>query len=134
MKIILSNGVELNALLVTGAKKYVQGANRDALTFIFDDTYDMNSLDSIFTESNCETVVLVDDEGTENLHKGYVLRTELVKKLVVTQEASSDSDEVSETRINVTMAQRTYAETQIAAIAEELTNTQIALCEIYESM
>ena len=37
MKIILSDGTELTPILVTGGPKYVQGANRDTLDFVFAD-------------------------------------------------------------------------------------------------
>ena len=136
MRLILSNNTELNPIIVTGGSKYVQGANRDALTFVFGDSYSMDELDALFTEANCKTIILIGDgeDQTENMHKGYVIRMELVKKLVVTQDATSDAAEVTESRIQVTMAQRTYQETKIAEIAEEVTNNQLALCELYEGM
>lgn len=136
MRLILSNNTELNPIIVTGGSKYVQGANRDALTFVFGDSYSMDELDALFTEANCETITLIGDgeDQTENMHKGYVIRMELVKKLVVTQDATTDTAEVTEPRIQVTMAQRTYQETKISEIAEEVTNNQLALCELYESM
>lgn len=136
MRIILSDNTELNPIIVTGGSKYVQGANRDALTFVFGDAYSMDELDALFTEANCENIIIIGDgeDQTENLHKGYVIRMELVKKLVVTQDATSDTAEVTESRIQVTMAQRTYQETKIAEITEEVTNNQLALCELYEGM
>lgn len=133
MKIILNDGTELTAIIVTGGQKYTQGANRDALTFVFSET-SLDEIDAVFTEANCESVTLIGDDESENIHKGYVIRTELTKKSVITEAESSDTEEVTEMRVFVTMAQRTYAETQMAAIAEEVTNTQLALCEIYESM
>lgn len=133
MKVIFTNGTELYPITVTGAPKYVQGANRDCLTFVFADTT-LDDLDAVFTESNCESITLIGDDGSENIHNGYVIRVELSKKIVVTEQATTDTAEVTENRVHVTMGQRTYNETQMAAIAEEVTNTQLALCEIYESM
>lgn len=133
MKIILNDGTELTAIIVTGAPKYVQGANRDALTFVFADTT-LDYLDTVFTESNCESITLIGDDGSENIHNGYVIRVELSKKIEVIEQATTDTAEVTENRVYVTMGQRTYSETQMAAIAEEVTNNQLALCELYESM
>lgn len=133
MKIILADGTEKTAIIVTGGQKYYQGANRDALTFVFEET-SLDKIDEIFTDVNCESITLIGDDESENIHKGYVLRTELVKKPVVVTPATDSEAEVTEMRVMVTMAQRTYAESKIATIAEEVTNTQLALCEVYEMM
>ncbi len=115
MKIILTNGAELTPVIVTGAKKYVQGANRDALTFVFADT-SLDEMDGIFTAENCENINIVGDDESEAIHSGYTVRAELVKKLVETQAATTDKEAVTENRVFVTMAQRTYAEDQMAAM------------------
>lgn len=144
MKIILANGTELNLIMVTGGPQYVQGANRDVLTFVFDGSVSMDEVDILFSETNCETIkiiseetVQVDEENTkivetENVHSGYVIRAGLTKKREIVQEATTSTEEVSEYRVEVTMAQRTYAETKIAMMSQDITDTQLALCEIYE--
>lgn len=117
MKVILANGLERDCTVVTGGQTYTQGANRDALTFVFPET-SIDEIDADFTEVNCESITLVGDDGSENIHKGYVIRTELVKKPVVVTPATDTEPEVTEMRVMVTMAQRTYAETQIASLTE----------------
>ena len=90
MKIKLYNGLELNPIMVTGAHKFTQGANRDCLTFVFPET-SLDELDSWFTEANCEVITIYkndyDEDGNaievENLHSGYVIKNELTKKDVV---------------------------------------------------
>ena len=119
MKVILNDGTIVTAIIVTGGQKYYQGANRDALTFVLPET-SLDEVDAVFTEENCESITLVSDDESENLHKGYVIRTELVKKPVVVEAASSDTEEVTEMRVMVTMAQRTYAETQLASLTESV--------------
>ena len=79
MKIILTNSTELQPLMVTGASQYVQGANRDCLSFIFDESVSLDELDSVFTEANCESINIVGDDGSEAIHKGYTIRAELKK-------------------------------------------------------
>lgn len=134
MKVILSNGTELIPIMVTGEKVYFQGAERDSLTFVFGKEYSMDELDGIFTESNCESIKIVEDSNDEYIHVGYAIRSELVKKLVITQESTVDTAAVSESRVMITMAQRTYAETKLAQVAQESTDTQLAVAELAELM
>lgn len=116
MKIKLTNGTELNLILVTGGSVYVQGAKRDALNFIFPATEDMNELDAAFTANNCESIVIIGDDGSEGIHKAYTVRVRMEKATVEVAPATAESEAVTEERITVSMAQRTYAETQLAAL------------------
>ena len=116
MKITLANKTELHPILVTGATKYVQGANRDSLTFIFDDTHSMDEMDSVFTDAACEVIRIVGDDGSEAIHTGYTIRMELTKKSVEVQKATESAEAVCENRIFVTMAQRTYTEERLDAL------------------
>ncbi len=116
MKIKLANGIELNPVMVTGGSRYIQGANRDVLSFLFPATEDIVALDAAFTESACETIVVTGEDGAEHVHKAYTIRTELKKEPVEVSPATAESDAVIEDRITVSMAKRTYAETQLAAL------------------
>ena len=118
MKIILTNGTELKPIMVTGASKYVQGANRDTLTFVFNDSVSMDELDKIFTDSNCESISIIGDDESEAIYSGYTIRAELNKKCVQINTENSETEAVYENRITVSMAQRTYAETQLASLTE----------------
>ena len=144
MHIILADGTQLNHIGATGTTKYVQGANRDTITFEFDASHSVDELRNLFTEQNCEVIDIVTEEvvtqgdgteqtiATDNYHEGYVIRAEVAEKIKEIEPATGTTPAVTETRVFVTMAQRTYMETQLAAITEEITNTQLALCEIYE--
>ena len=134
MKTILTNGTELTPIMVTGATKYIQGANRDSLTFIFGENYSMDELDAIFTEAACESINIIGDDESEAIHTGYTIRAELVKKYVEVQTATESTPAVFENRIFVTMAQRTYAETKLASVAQESIDTQMAVAELAEIM
>lgn len=116
MNIKLSNGTELDAIMVTGATRYIQGANRDALSFIFPASAGLEVLDGAFTPENCESVTIVTEDGSENIHIGYTIRSELSKSAVEVEPATAESAAVCEERITVVMAQRTYAETQLARL------------------
>lgn len=131
MKLILTNGLELNPILVTGEHKYIQNQDRDVLSFIFDSKYSMDKLDSLFTESNCETIKLINENTEEeSVYNGYVIRVELIKKTEELEPETSESTSVHVTRIHVSMAQRSYSETKIAQMNQELTDTQLAIAEI----
>ena len=132
MQVILANGTELSPIMVTGETKYIQGANRDSLTFVFDETYSMDSLDAIFTEKACETITIVENAENQFLYSGYAIKAELMKKPVVAETATNETEEATVTRVMVTMAQRTYAETKLAQVAQESTDTQLAVAELAE--
>jgi hypothetical protein len=118
MKIILTNGKELNPLLVTGAQSYVQGANRDTLTFIFSAEESMDELDAAFSPSACESITVEDKYENVYIYKAYTIRAKLEKSPVVVVPSTPETEEVKENRITVSMAQRTYAETQLTSLTE----------------
>lgn len=116
MTIKLNNNTELEPILVTGGPHYVQGATRDTLSFVFPASAGLETLDAAFTPENCENVTIVDEDGSENIHTGYTIRSELSKAAVEVEPATAESEAVYEERITVVMAQRTYAETQLAQL------------------
>ena len=116
MKIILTNGTELNPIMITGGPRHFQGASRDTLSFIFSADVSMTSLDEAFTAAACEKITIIGDDGSENIHTGYTIRAELSKAPVEVSPATADSAAVYEDRITVSMAQRTYMESQLAAM------------------
>lgn len=132
MKIILSNGTELEPIAVTGSRHNIQGASRDCLSFVFPETAVLETLDVAFTEAACESITLVESEDTSYIHKGYTIRTELKKESIEVSTGDSETDAVYENRITVTMAQRTYTESKLAALASESTDTQLAVAELAE--
>lgn len=117
MKIILANGVKLTPIMIAGAKRTVQGATRDTLSFIFRATEDMAALDAAFSAAACESITIVDGKE-EYIHKGYTVRAELSKKSVEVTPATESTDAVYEDRITVAMAQRTYTESQLASLTD----------------
>lgn len=118
MKIKLTNGTELNPILVTGAQTNVQGAKRDTLTFVFPATESLEALDKAFSASACESITIIGDDGSEAIHKAYTIRARLEKAMVEVKPATAETEAVTEERITVAMAQRTYAETQLASLTD----------------
>lgn len=130
MHIILKDGTRLDHVGATGMIKYIQGANRDTITFEFSEEYNIEYLRSVFTQSNCEVINIVTDEQhtlengetetvyTNNYHEGYVIRAGVYEEIKELVPATGTSPAITETRVFVTMAQRTYQETQIASLTE----------------
>lgn len=122
MHIILADGTQLNHIGATGETRYLQGATRDSITFEFDATYSVDELRNAFTETNCEVINIVTDNGDgtqdNNYHEGYVIRAEVSEKVKEIEPTTGTTPAVTETRIFVCMAQRTYAETQVASLTE----------------
>lgn len=118
MKIILNNGTELSPIIVKGSKQTVQGATRDVLSFVFPADVGMDALDAAFTAPACESINIVEDNGTENIHKAYTVRVGLKKETVEVAPATEDTAAVTEERITISMGQRTYQESQIASLTD----------------
>lgn len=116
-KVVLTDGKELNPITVTGAKQYVQGQNRDTLTFVFNASEGLDNIDSYFTEANCENIRIIEDEN-EYIHSGYVIRAELNKSPVEVNPATDTDPAEYEDRITISMSQRTYAESQLASLTD----------------
>lgn len=114
MKIILCNGAELTPNTVTGTKRLVQGASRDTLTFAFQDGTSLDELDRIFSAANCESIIIIDEHGSEYVHSGYVIRAELKREPVEVAPASDSEPATYENRVVVAMSRRTYQESQYA--------------------
>lgn len=110
----LTNGTELNPIIATGGQRFVQGVSRDTLSFVFPVDASMDELDSVFTAENCESITIVDGEN-EYIHHGYTIRAELKREPVVVTPATEASEAVTENRVTVSMSQRTYFESQLAA-------------------
>lgn len=118
MTIKLSNGTVLSPILVTGESRYVQGASRDTLSFVFPADAGMEALDAVFTPENCESITVIEDVSAEYIHKGYTIRAGLEKKRVEVKPGTDDVTPVYEDRITVSMSQRTYAEHQLESLTD----------------
>ena len=131
--VVLTDGTMVPVLNVIGEKHTIQGARRDVLTFVMDGTITMDELDQIFNEANCERITIVEEDGqTQNVHYGYAIRAGLSKNPEMIQPESSGVPAVYENRVTVSMAQRTYAEAQLARLAAESMDTQVAVAELAE--
>lgn len=115
MIIKLSDGTELFPILVTGGQRYVQGQSRDTLSFVFPASESMEALDAAFASENCETITINDGEKG-HIYKAYSVRAELKKESEEVSPATAEAAAVYEDRITISMSQRTYLETQLAAL------------------
>lgn len=112
MHIKLVGGTELSPLSIYGGARDVQGMKRDTLYFVFPVEEGLETLDSIFTEENCETITITEDSGDSYIHKGYTVRAELSKKSMVV-DMTEENEPIYGDRLTVAMAQRTPYEDQL---------------------
>lgn len=133
MKIILNDNTELSPMNITGKTMAVQGEIRDCLVFEFLPSEGIENIHTAFSSANCENIRIVEDNGMEHIHTGYVIRVELA--------LTSAAEEGQKEQIIVIMAQRSYAEQQLLDIQKQMeetslqmTDTQLALCEVYEML
>ena len=125
MKIILANGQELPLLMVTGGSRQIQGANRDCLSFVFDNIISLDELDKIFTESNCEIIKITgDDDNTNAIYLDYTVRAELKKYNEVAAKETPNNKAVIVERVIISMAQLTYQEKQMKLLEARLANLE----------
>lgn len=117
MLIKLANGTELNPISAIGEKRFVQGASRDAISFIFPAETSLDELDALFTAANCEKITIVEDKN-EYIHNAYTIRAELKREPVEIEPATESTDAIYANRVTVTMAQMTYTEQQLASVVE----------------
>lgn len=130
MKIILANGKELDLIKITSDKRDVQGAYRNLISFVFEGS-SVDEVDKLFTESACESIKIVDGEEIR-VYNGYAIRAELKQFIETITPETADEGAVNVTRVQVSMAQRTYTESKLAALAMESIDTQMAVAELAE--
>ena len=134
MKITLTNCAILHPILVTGGGRHINGAHRDTLNFIFPADASLDELDGLFTAENCEKISLFEDNAdgsvTEHIYTGYTIRAELSRTPMVVQPATEDTEEVTENRVTVSMALRTYAEKKLDEIAKQVALQEDCIVEL----
>ena len=137
-----SSGTTLDVLAVNGNSIVFQGATRDSLEIQIAKTVTtIDALDKLTVDSaNTKKLTSYYQEketytdGTskmldrESVHDNYSLRVSLALKPVVTAAATSTTAAVTEDRLCVTLAQKTYAEIQAEQQAAQITalGTQVA--------
>lgn len=135
MKIILKDNTELEAIKVDGTNVYTQGQSRDSLQIHFEKgKYSFDELDKLFSDEG-KTETLVIENGEEKyLHSDYILKTSIELKPVVVESATTESEEVTEERVVVTMAQISYAEKTIKKLQKEDTELENCIMELAEML
>lgn len=117
MQLKFSDGTTLDVLAVKGQHTYFQGAQRDSLEIQADKsktTFD--ALDTLTGDSTKTGKLTVIDGDKQYEYDNYSLRVELALKPVIVTEATSTTAAVIEDMLCVTLAQKTYAELQIAEL------------------
>lgn len=117
MQLKFSDGTTLDVLAVKGQHTYFQGAQRDSLEIqIAKDKATFDALDTLTGDASKTGKLTVIDGDKQDEHDNYSLRVSLALQPVTVTEATSTTAAVTEDRLCVTLAQKTYAELQIAEL------------------
>lgn len=120
MKIKLNN-YELELLSYNRQTNFTQGANRDCITFVFENgDYSVDELKRIF-ESSADDIVIADDDSEKHYLDYSILTAVEITNEVVEQE-TNDSPEQEVEVIKISVAQKTYTEKKEDARIEQLNN------------
>ena len=115
---ITVNGTEVAAVSVIGAAQFFQGANRKTLEIHFaTGETDFAELNTLFTEPG--SILITDDDGTYQ-HDNYALRVSTALKPIVVTPETDEAPAVTEDRYVIVLAQKTYAETQMESVKEQI--------------
>lgn len=125
MQIKLNDGSVLNALVVNGANRFFQNAQRDSLEFIFlKEAYPFANLEAAFADpTKTKKITLVESES-QHIYENYSLRVSMALTSVVTQPETPEQPEQREERISVIMAQMSYMEKQQEELKAQLHEQQ----------
>ena len=120
MKVILSNGKEIETRGVHGRSIMYQGVQRDSLIFLFDaEQESLSDTAEDFTRENCASITIIGDDEEQYIHEHYTIRTELgygYKELVLTGGVSGNDDTkvVFVRMVQTTLLERTVENQQEA--------------------
>ena len=120
MKIKLNN-YELELLSYNRQINFIQGANRDCITFVFENgDYSVDELKRIF-ESSADNIVIVDNDSEKHYLDYSILTAVEITDEIVEQE-TNDSPEQDIEVVKISVAQKTYSEKQEDTRIEQLNN------------
>lgn len=128
MKIKLDD-YELELLSYNRQINFIQGANRDCITFVFENgDYSVDELKRIF-ESSADDIVIVDNDSEKHYLDYSILTAVEIANEVVEQE-TSDSPEQDIEVIKISVAQKTYTEKQEDARIEQLNSLSEVVADL----
>lgn len=130
MKIVLSNGKELEALGVHGRSLNYQGVMRDSLIFLFDPAVvSVEDAMADFTEDACSVITIVEEDGSMFFHENYTVRIEAGcgYKEMITSGGVSGNDVSQSTYVR--MAQTTLSERTLQQQQETIDALIVAVLE-----
>lgn len=127
MKVKLNDN-ELELLEISRQTKFIQGANRDCITFVFNNSCNVDELKKIF-ESDVNDIAIIDDEGEKHYFDYSILTDIEITKEVIEQE-TNDSPEQNVEVIKITLAQKTYTEKQEDLRIEQLNSLSEVVADL----
>jgi hypothetical protein len=128
MKIKLNN-YELELLSYNRQTNFTQGANRDCITFVFENgDYSVDELKRIF-ESSADDIVIADDDSEKHYLDYSILTAVEITNEVVEQETNDSPGQKVEV-VKITLAQKIYTEKQEDARVEQLNSLSEVVADL----
>jgi len=125
MQIKLNNGTAFDCFRASAKRENFQGSNRAMLEFYFSEgvtTFD--ELNTLFSNAeNTKAIEITDDSGNVSLFENYTIRAALRYTPFEVSPETDTSPAVTEMKLIVTLAQKTYNE----FLTEQLQETVDAL-------
>ena len=129
-KVIL-NGQTIEVVAVNGARKTVQGATRETLTFKLNpDTIDLNTAQELFKNQPSIIIECPNNETGEAdrfVYNDYTIMFEVSLKQELVSPETSESEAVYASYINIGLAQMTYLEKLTAQNTQNIQTTNEAI-------
>lgn len=129
MKLIFNNLSELESLGVHSKSIVYQGVDREMYLFLFElDKYSLEELLNTFTEENCKSIVIIDDEENQFVHENFTLRIAAgIDHLehLIGRFSSSDTTQVA----FVKMAQTTLSERTLQTQQDAINKIVLSMLE-----
>lgn len=114
-----ADGSTLNCVGAVGQKRYIQGANRNTITFNFDkESYSIDEIYEIFNNPEKTKKIGIYEAETEETfyHNDYTILESVAVTNEVLEEETNENPENSVKIISVIMGQKTYTEKQLESI------------------
>lgn len=117
IKIHFVDGHTLDCESVHGMPHHYNGTNRDSLTFVFPESYEVKAVMEYFRPENTKRLYLEDENGEKFLHEHYTIRIAAgVMERGTLLHAGEDVDH--RMVVYVKMIQTTYSEQQLEELSD----------------
>lgn len=120
-EITLGDGTTLNCISITGENKFVKGADRDTIMFVFESgDYSVDYLQSLFSKSANTNDIVSKFNNNACHHLDYSILAGINVKDITIEKETNNTAEITLQTVEVVMGQKSYTEKQEEERIEQL--------------